>query len=123
MQSLDLKQSIYLFCLNRIQSRLNAFYQPIDSDSFICTTGSGMTKCSDIPVITEDNELCNGTMLSLSQVLNSSDTSNALDKCINWNMYYKTCKASDLNPFKNSISFDNIGYAWLTIFQVYHYSA
>ena len=31
---------------------------------------------------------------------------------------FTICKASELNPFKDSISFDNIGYALITIFQV-----
>ena len=31
---------------------------------------------------------------------------------------YTICKGSDRNPFKNSISFDNIGYAFIAIFQV-----
>ncbi len=32
--------------------------------------------------------------------------------------YYSVCKPSDENPFGGSISFDNIGYAFIVIFQV-----
>lgn len=38
--------------------------------------------------------------------------------CIDWNQYYTICKISDENPFLGSISFDNILYAWIAIFQV-----
>ena len=33
---------------------------------------------------------------------------------------YTICRPSDQNPFMNSISFDNIGYAFILIFQVFH---
>lgn len=52
------------------------------------------------------------TSLSLS----ASDHVN--QNCINWNSYYSKCRPSDKNPFKGAISFDNIGYAWVAIFQV-----
>lgn len=38
--------------------------------------------------------------------------------CINWNKYYTECKAGDNNPFQGTISFDNVGMAWTTIFLV-----
>lgn len=38
-------------------------------------------------------------------------------ECINWNQYYTECKDGPENPFKGAISFDNIGYAWIAIFQ------
>ena len=31
---------------------------------------------------------------------------------------FTLCKVSEMNPFRGSISFDNIGYAFITIFQV-----
>ena len=39
------------------------------------------------------------------------------ETCINWNQYYTECRAGPENPFKGAISFDNIGYAWIAIFQ------
>lgn len=38
--------------------------------------------------------------------------------CVNWNKYYTNCSAGEANPFKGAINFDNIGYAWIAIFQV-----
>lgn len=38
--------------------------------------------------------------------------------CINWNRYYVDCNASAKNPFMGATSFDNIGLAWVAIFQV-----
>jgi len=38
--------------------------------------------------------------------------------CVNWNQYYTTCKQSGENPFQGTISFDNIGMAWVAIFLV-----
>lgn len=38
--------------------------------------------------------------------------------CVNWNQYYTTCKPSGENPFQGTISFDNIGMAWVAIFLV-----
>ena len=40
------------------------------------------------------------------------------DSCINWNQYYKSCLPGDKNPFQGTISFDNIGMAWVAIFLV-----
>ncbi|XP_022091428.1 voltage-dependent T-type calcium channel subunit alpha-1I-like isoform X3 [Acanthaster planci] len=57
---------------------------------------------------------CNSTALPY---INNSYDSNLTD-CVNWNQYYTMCKTSDVNPFLGSISFDNILYAWVAIFQV-----
>lgn len=38
--------------------------------------------------------------------------------CVNWYQYYNECRAGELNPHKGAINFDNIGYAWIAIFQV-----
>ena len=38
--------------------------------------------------------------------------------CVNWNQYYTECRAEAPNPFQGAISFDNIGLAWVAIFQV-----
>ncbi len=46
------------------------------------------------------------------------DPKKSINGCINWNQYYKVCNVSDKNPFFGSISFDNIGLAWVVIFQV-----
>ena len=41
-----------------------------------------------------------------------------INGCVNWNQYYRFCNVSDRNPYSGSISFDNIGLAWVVIFQV-----
>ena len=51
----------------------------------------------------------------------STPSVNDIHNCINWNSYYSKCRPSDKNPFKGAISFDNIGYAWVAIFQVSEY--
>lgn len=38
--------------------------------------------------------------------------------CVNWNQYYSRCEQVGDNPFQNTISFDNIGLAWISIFLV-----
>ena len=38
--------------------------------------------------------------------------------CINWNMYYSTCKQVGENPYFGAISFDHTGLAFVAIFQV-----
>ncbi len=69
-----------------------------------------MTKCSDIPKFRRDNMTCQLDFHSWSSPL--------INGCINWNQYYQSCSVSDQNPFSGFISFDNIGLAWLAIFQV-----
>lgn len=38
--------------------------------------------------------------------------------CVNWNQYYTNCSQLGDNPFQGTISFDNIGLAWVAIFLV-----
>ena len=135
------------------ESFQSTYYKPDFADSFICTadSGSGMSKCSDIPAYINSSRVCNGTIELLLLNLNNKNqhitsffsspasssffnasnnnyvtTSTATttthsivdNNCINWNSYYSKCRPSDKNPFKGAISFDNIGYAWVAIFQV-----
>ena len=98
---------------------LRPFYIPPDHDSFVCSQphSSGMTKCSEIPKLRKGNLTCEFDAATYNaQVAN--DSSKATSICINWNQYYKFCNVSDKNPFSGSISFDNIGLAWVAIFQV-----
>lgn len=39
--------------------------------------------------------------------------------CVNWNQYYTNCTQLGNNPFQGTISFDNIGLAWVAIFLVW----
>lgn len=38
--------------------------------------------------------------------------------CVDWNRYYTNCTQLGGNPFQGTISFDNIGMAWVAIFLV-----
>ncbi|XP_061604696.1 voltage-dependent T-type calcium channel subunit alpha-1I isoform X3 [Phyllopteryx taeniolatus] len=42
----------------------------------------------------------------------------SVNGCVNWNQYYNVCHPGDHNPHKGAVNFDNIGYAWIAIFQV-----
>lgn len=96
------------------ESFKNTYYKPEHVDSFICSQGNGgMTTCADIPPFINNSRICNSTIDILR--LPSINSSRA---CINWNHYYSKCRPSDKNPFLGAISFDNIGYAWVAIFQV-----
>lgn len=59
------------------------------------------------------NLVCNNTA-----VPNSNVTFINNDTCVNWNYYYTECKGQGNNPFQGTISFDNIGLAWVAIFLV-----
>lgn len=56
---------------------------------------------------------CNHTALP-----NNSATFISNDTCVNWNYYYTECRGHGNNPFQGTISFDNIGLAWVAIFLV-----
>jgi len=47
---------------------------------------------------------------------NNSVVNNSV--CVNWNQYYINCTPNGPNPFYDTTSFDNIGIAWIAIFQV-----
>lgn len=59
------------------------------------------------------NVVCNNTALP-----NNNATFISNETCVNWNYYYTECKGQGNNPFQGTISFDNIGLAWVAIFLV-----
>ncbi|XP_047673623.1 voltage-dependent T-type calcium channel subunit alpha-1G isoform X9 [Tachysurus fulvidraco] len=88
-------------------------YYAIDDESpFICSLMgyNGMRHCNSIPRLHEEGLQCQLDM----GAYNSTDNTT----CVDWNQYYTNCSAGDVNPFKGAINFDNIGYAWIAIFQV-----
>ncbi|XP_033095893.1 voltage-dependent T-type calcium channel subunit alpha-1G-like [Anneissia japonica] len=93
---------------------LTEFYKPDDPyTDYVCSlpTDKGMLSCEDQtirPAYPIDNVQCNNTLYF----------NNFTEKCTNWNQYYTECKTSPENPFLGSISFDNILYAWVAIFQI-----
>lgn len=65
------------------------------------------------PTLDTGNVECNHTALP-----NNNATFISNDTCVNWNYYYTECRGHGNNPFQGTISFDNIGLAWVAIFLV-----
>ncbi|NWZ45633.1 CAC1H protein, partial [Brachypodius atriceps] len=99
---------------------LHPYYRPDEAEEnpFICSSHreNGMQRCSNIPSRKESKVECTLSMDSYSPSLGSPEPSR--NSCINWNQYYNVCMAGDVNPHNGAINFDNIGYAWIAIFQV-----
>ncbi|NXA38373.1 CAC1H protein, partial [Eudromia elegans] len=100
---------------------LHPYYRTDEAEEnpFICSSHreNGMQKCSNIPNRKEYKVECTLSMDSYTPSLYSPDFSSR-NACINWNQYYNVCMAGDVNPHNGAINFDNIGYAWIAIFQV-----
>eukprot|EP00073_Rattus_norvegicus_P050311 XP_017452680.1 PREDICTED: voltage-dependent T-type calcium channel subunit alpha-1G isoform X21 [Rattus norvegicus] len=96
---------------------LEPYYQTENEDEspFICSQPreNGMRSCRSVPTLRGEGG--GGPPCSLDyETYNSSSNTT----CVNWNQYYTNCSAGEHNPFKGAINFDNIGYAWIAIFQV-----
>lgn len=100
---------------------LHPYYRTDEAEEnpFICSSHreNGMQKCSNIPNRKEYKVECTLSMDSYTPSLYNPDFSSR-NACINWNQYYNVCMAGDVNPHNGAINFDNIGYAWIAIFQV-----
>ncbi|XP_060523337.1 voltage-dependent T-type calcium channel subunit alpha-1H-like isoform X2 [Cylas formicarius] len=99
----------------RFPKELTHYYKPVDTD-YICSKSnySGMHLCSDLPPFINGTMECNLTVSEKRMPQYAND-----DRfCINWHLYYSTCSDNNPNPFQNTISFDNIGLAWIAIFLV-----
>ncbi|XP_073492514.1 voltage-dependent T-type calcium channel subunit alpha-1H isoform X2 [Aquarana catesbeiana] len=87
---------------------LKPYYQVDETEEnpFICSKHSdnGMLKCQDIPAKID----C--TNFNFPELGNRNNC--------DLNQFYNICQPGDLNPHKGAINFDNIGYAWIAIFQV-----
>ncbi|KAL0279686.1 UNVERIFIED_CONTAM: hypothetical protein PYX00_001187 [Menopon gallinae] len=100
---------------SRVTSPLALYYQYIEQDKdYICSRpdDNGMHKCENLPHYREGNMICNDSAVPNS-MNRPTDTS-----CVNWNQYYTECMSQGNNPFQGTISFDNIGLAWVAIFLV-----
>ncbi|OZC10594.1 hypothetical protein X798_02343 [Onchocerca flexuosa] len=94
---------------------LTRYYIPEDTSlEYICSQAdsSGLHTCNNLPPYVYNGVKCNLTIREWANLKN--DTT----ECINWNAYYNECKVMHRNPFQGSISFDNIGFAWIAIFLV-----
>uniref|UniRef100_A0A6Q2Z7I1 Voltage-dependent T-type calcium channel subunit alpha n=1 Tax=Esox lucius TaxID=8010 RepID=A0A6Q2Z7I1_ESOLU len=104
-------------------SFLTAYYRPEETEDFpfICSTNreNGMLRCSDVPRRRVGRSWCmlgvEGEGLAEGPGLADGPIGRG---CVNWHQYYNVCRAGELNPHKGAINFDNIGYAWIAIFQV-----
>ncbi|KAH7711781.1 Protein CCA-1 a [Aphelenchoides avenae] len=92
---------------------LTRYYIPEDTSlDYICSQSdaSGLHTCQNLPPYTLNGIKCNLTLEEFDRTDNVS--------CINWNIYYNECRVMHKNPFQGSVSFDNIGFAWVAIFLV-----
>uniref|UniRef100_A0A674NCA2 Calcium voltage-gated channel subunit alpha1 H n=1 Tax=Takifugu rubripes TaxID=31033 RepID=A0A674NCA2_TAKRU len=96
------------------------YYRPDGTDDhpFICSTEreNGMLRCSDVP-----RRRVAGTSCFLGADEAPPEMVPRVDEpvpCVNWYQFYNECRAGEINPHKGAINFDNIGYAWIAIFQV-----
>ncbi|KAF7265662.1 hypothetical protein GWI33_020746 [Rhynchophorus ferrugineus] len=106
--------SLYPHLVSRWPKEITYYYKPVDTD-YICSKSnfSGMHSCSDLP------PFINGTTECTLKWEEKQLPQYADDRfCINWHQYYSTCSDNNPNPFQNTISFDNIGLAWIAIFLV-----
>lgn len=106
------------------------YYSPNEDDErpFICSLpqDNGIMSCGDVPArrvaghqcCLDVDDLLHHQALGLvtEPFLNASAFVPGL--CVNWNRYYTRCHTGHRNPHKGAINFDNIGYAWIVIFQV-----
>uniref|UniRef100_A0A667G847 Voltage-dependent T-type calcium channel subunit alpha n=1 Tax=Lynx canadensis TaxID=61383 RepID=A0A667G847_LYNCA len=118
-----LRNRSFLFYLSHLGDvALPPYYQPEEDDEmpFICSLSgdNGIMGCHEIPPLKEQGREC---CLSKDDVYDfgaGRQDLNASGLCVNWNRYYNVCRTGSANPHKGAINFDNIGYAWIVIFQV-----
>ncbi|XP_032125359.1 voltage-dependent T-type calcium channel subunit alpha-1H isoform X4 [Sapajus apella] len=109
------------FVRNNNLTFLRPYYQTEEGEEnpFICSSrrDNGMQKCSHIPSRRELRVPCTLGWEAYAQP-QAEGAGAARNACINWNQYYNVCRSGDSNPHNGAINFDNIGYAWIAIFQV-----
>ncbi|XP_059138724.1 voltage-dependent T-type calcium channel subunit alpha-1G-like isoform X5 [Physella acuta] len=92
------------------------YYTPkhvLNKNEYICSkhNESGMNKCENLPLYIYEGITCNAS----AKEGNNTPTNQS---CVDWNQYYTKCEPHGNNPFMGAVSFDNIGLAWVAIFQV-----
>lgn len=111
------------FCLCRQGDIvLPPYYQPEEDDEmpFICSLSgdNGIMGCHEIPPLKERGHECCLDKDDYYYYNSVRQEFNISGMCVNWNQYYNVCRTGNANPHKGAINFDNIGYAWIVIFQV-----
>ncbi|XP_045930617.1 voltage-dependent T-type calcium channel subunit alpha-1I isoform X2 [Micropterus dolomieu] len=104
---------------------ISSYYMSEEGEDspFICSAAreNGMLRCHDVPAYTEGGAECSlAASHQTSALIGSSPALGgaSVNGCVNWNQYYNVCRPGDFNPHKGAVNFDNIGYAWIAIFQV-----
>lgn len=104
---------------------IHPYYMSEDGEDspFICSAAreNGMLRCHDVPPYSEGGAECSlAAPFQSSALIGSTPTVGgaSVNGCVNWNQYYNVCRPGDINPHKGAVNFDNIGYAWIAIFQV-----
>ncbi|XP_058046894.1 voltage-dependent T-type calcium channel subunit alpha-1I [Ahaetulla prasina] len=101
---------------------LPPYYQPEEDDEmpFICSLSgdNGIMGCHEIPPLKERGHVCCLDKDDYFYYTSVRQEFNVSGMCVNWNQYYNECRTGNANPHKGAINFDNIGYAWIVIFQV-----
>uniref|UniRef100_A0A8D0CL38 Voltage-dependent T-type calcium channel subunit alpha-1H n=1 Tax=Scleropages formosus TaxID=113540 RepID=A0A8D0CL38_SCLFO len=102
-------------------SFLSPYYKHEETEDtpFICSSvrDNGMLRCHNVPPLKEAGVECH-LGVAPSNHTEEGPVATSAAGCINWNQYYNVCRPGELNPHKGAVSFDNIGYAWIAIFQV-----
>ena len=117
-----------------LRFNLSEYYVGEHDRDYICSQSheNGMTRCDELPAFVYDGQRCNlsaddvpATSWNRSAATSTSTTEpggagsgGGGGGCVNWNQYYSSCRPVGNNPFLGAISFDNIGLAWVAIFQV-----
>ncbi|XP_026724837.1 voltage-dependent T-type calcium channel subunit alpha-1G-like isoform X5 [Trichoplusia ni] len=99
---------------NVLRPNISFYYEFSKELDYICTTpeDNGMHYCGDFPPYRYGALVCNETARPFSYNFPTNTS------CVNWNQYYTNCTQRGNNPFQGTISFDNIGLAWVAIFLV-----
>uniref|UniRef100_A0AAQ4REY1 Ion transport domain-containing protein n=1 Tax=Gasterosteus aculeatus aculeatus TaxID=481459 RepID=A0AAQ4REY1_GASAC len=84
--------------------------------TFLCSPeGTSGRHCGEVPPNRENHQICSLAPPAPSVFGLTGAGTNA---CVNWNVLYNVCRAGAQNPNSGATNFDNIGYAWISIFQV-----
>ncbi|XP_053687605.1 voltage-dependent T-type calcium channel subunit alpha-1G [Sabethes cyaneus] len=96
------------------KSDISFYYEFSKEQDYICSKpdDSGMHLCKNLPPYRIGALVCNDSAVPFSNNIPTRAS------CVNWNQYYTNCTQLGNNPFQGTISFDNIGLAWVAIFLV-----
>ncbi|KAM9715726.1 voltage-dependent T-type calcium channel subunit alpha-1I-like [Menidia menidia] len=105
--------------LTKYNLSLNPYYvsAPGEIDQYLCSAEdmNGNRRCADIPPYKEGGKVCTLEAPPENWLGNWSASGG---DCVNWNVYYNVCRPDGPNPYVESLNFNNIRHAWITIFQV-----